>query len=54
MLPKEVDGAGRAICLTTTQEHAELKMEQIHSFGKDDLIGRCQGSMSSTIEAEFA
>ncbi|HBV63473.1 MAG TPA: Clp protease ClpS [Rhodopirellula sp.] len=49
-IAKEVDSGGRAICLTTTLEHAELKREQIHSFGKDDLIARCKGSMSATIE----
>lgn len=49
-IAKEVDNAGRAICLTTTLEHAELKQEQIHAFGKDDLIARCKGSMSATIE----
>lgn len=49
-IAKEVDSGGRAICLTTTLEHAELKREQIHAFGKDDLIARCKGSMSATIE----
>ena len=47
-----VDSDGRSVCLTTTREHAELKVEQIHSFGKDFLIPRCQGAMSATIEAE--
>lgn len=47
---KEVDARGRAICMTTTLELAELKRDQIHAFGKDDLIPRCQGSMSATIE----
>ena len=46
----EVDKSGRSICLTTTMEHAELKRDQIHSFGKDGLIPRCKGSMSATIE----
>ncbi len=46
----EVDSSGRAICLTTTLEHAELKRDQIHAYGKDDLIPRCKGSMSATIE----
>ena len=46
----EVDGSGKAICLTTTMEHAELKRDQIHAYGKDDLIPRCKGSMSATIE----
>jgi ATP-dependent Clp protease adaptor protein ClpS len=49
-IAKAVDTYGRAICLTTTREHAELKRDQIHSFGKDILIQRCKGSMSATIE----
>lgn len=49
---KEVDTVGRAVCLTTTLEHAELKRDQIHAYGKDSLIARCQGSMSASIEAE--
>jgi ATP-dependent Clp protease adaptor protein ClpS len=52
-LAKEVDASGRVICLTTTKEHAELKRDQIHAYGKDDLIARCAGSMSATIEPEF-
>jgi ATP-dependent Clp protease adaptor protein ClpS len=49
-LAKEVDTQGRAIVLTTTKEHAELKRDQIHAYGKDGLIQRCLGSMFSTIE----
>lgn len=49
-IAKEVDNSGKAICLTTTMEHAELKRDQIHAFGKDDLITKCKGSMSATIE----
>ena len=48
----EVDTAGRAVCLTTTREHAELKRDQIHAFGRDGLIERCQGSMTASIEPE--
>jgi ATP-dependent Clp protease adaptor protein ClpS len=51
-IAKEVDATGRAICLTTTKEHAELKRDQILAFGRDQLIERCQGSMSATIEPE--
>ena len=51
-IAKQVDGGGRAICITTTREHAELKRDQIHSFGRDHLINRCAGSMSATIEPE--
>ena len=46
----QVDTGGKAICLTTTMEHAELKRDQIHAFGKDSLISRCKGSMSASIE----
>ncbi len=49
---KEVDSSGRVICLTTTKEHAELKRDQIHAYGKDKMIARCQGSMSASIEPE--
>ena len=49
-IAKEVDTSGRAICMTTTMEHAELKRDQIHAFGKDELIARCKGSMSASIE----
>lgn len=46
----EVDSQGKAIVLTTTREHAELKRDQIHAYGKDPLINDCAGSMSATIE----
>lgn len=46
----EVDTAGRAICLTTTMEHAELKRDQIHAYGRDELMEQCRGSMRATIE----
>ncbi len=45
-----VDRAGRAICLTTTMEHAELKRDQIHAYGKDRMLARCKGPMSASIE----
>jgi len=44
-----VDKDGKAVVLTTTREHAELKCEQIHAYGKDDIEGS-KGSMWSTIE----
>lgn len=46
----EVDTQGRSVVLTTTREHAELKRDQIHAYGKDALIAKCKGSMSATIE----
>ena len=48
-IAKAVDAEGRAIVLTTTREHAELKRDQIHAYGKDNLEGS-KGSMWSTIE----
>ncbi len=51
-IAKEVDSSGRAVVLTTTREHAELKRDQIHAFGADKLIARCKGSMSASIEPE--
>ncbi len=51
-LAKKVDSEGRCVCLTTTREHAELKRDQIHSFGRDILIAKCKGSMSASIEPE--
>ena len=41
---------GRVVVDTTSKERAELKRNQIHAFGADPLIPRCQGSMSATIE----
>lgn len=46
----DVDTQGRAVVLTSTKEHAELKRDQIHAFGKDGLIENCKGSMWATIE----
>ena len=49
-LASDVDTLGRAVVLTTTREHAELKRDQIHAFGRDMFIDDCAGSMSSSIE----
>ena len=53
-IAEEVDTRGKAIVLTTTKEHAELKRDQIHSYGKDRYIKNCKGSMSATIEPDAA
>lgn len=47
---KTVDSQGRAICLTTHKELAELKLEQIKTFGRDPLMASSKGSMSAVIE----
>ncbi len=49
-IAKQVDKDGRAVVLTTTKEHAELKRDQILAYGKDDTEAS-KGSMWSTIEA---
>ena len=46
----EVHTRGRVIVDTTSRERAELKRDQIHAFGPDPHIERCQGSMSAAIE----
>ena len=46
----EVDTAGTTILLTCELEKAELKRDQIHAYGPDWRIPRCQGSMSALIE----
>lgn len=50
VLASAVDNDGRMIIDTTTMERAELKRDQIHSFGRDWRIERCAGSMSASIE----
>jgi len=44
-----VDEDGKAVVITTTKEHAELKRDQIHAYGKDH-IELSKGSMWATIE----
>lgn len=53
-IARSVDTHKRVVCLTTHKEHAELKVEQIHSFGPDKLLARSVGAMSAIIEpADF-
>ncbi|MFN5328877.1 MAG: ATP-dependent Clp protease adaptor ClpS [Gemmataceae bacterium] len=50
-IAEEVDRTGRVILLTTSKEHAELKQDQVHSYGPDPYLGRpCSGSMTCVIE----
>jgi len=48
-IAKEVDNSGKAVCLTTTMEHAELKRDQIKAYGRDKLVAHCMGSMAASI-----
>lgn len=49
-LAKTVDRLGRAICVTTHKELAELKVEQVRGFGADPLLASSVGSMRVTME----
>ena len=53
-LATEVDRTGKAVVLTTTLEHAELKRDQIHAFRADRLLAPAKGAMSASIEPEGA
>lgn len=46
----EVDAKGRVIVNTTHKERAELKRDQIQSYGADWRISHCKGSMSAMVE----
>lgn len=50
LMAVEVDTNGRVIVDTTTKERAELKRDQIHAYGADVRLERCQGSMRAVIE----
>lgn len=45
-----VDSEGRAIVMTDRKSKAELKQEQIHSYGADPLMETSLGSMSAVLE----
>jgi ATP-dependent Clp protease adaptor protein ClpS len=49
-LAQQVDDRGRAVVLTTHKEKAELKRDQIHSYGVDYRVATCQGSMSAIVQ----
>lgn len=49
-LAEKLDNEGQVIVDTTSKERAEFKQEQIHGYGRDHLIERCQGSMTCVIE----
>lgn len=46
----EVDSRKRVIVETTYKERAEMKRDQIQSYGADWRIPHCRGSMSAIIE----
>ena len=52
-MANEVHYRGKVILLTTTKEHAELKRDQVHAYGRDGNVRRCHGSMSVTIEPDL-
>ena len=46
----EVDATGRTIVDTTSKERAELKVEQIHAYGRDPRLPRSAGGMGAEME----
>jgi ATP-dependent Clp protease adaptor protein ClpS len=46
----EVDQTGRVIVATEVFERAEFHQQQIHAFGADRRIPRCQGAMRAVLE----
>lgn len=54
LIADRVNNDGRAVCITTHKEHAELKRDQILAFGRDPMLAASKGSMFAIIEpAEF-
>jgi len=49
-IAKRVDRDGRAVCMTTHRELAELKQELVHGFGRDVRLQACVGSMTAILE----
>lgn len=49
-IARRVDLDGRAVCLTTHLELAELKRDQALACGKDGAVARCRGPMTVTLE----
>lgn len=49
-MAREVDSRGRVIVATTYKERAEMKRDQIQSYGADWRIPRSAGSMSALVE----
>lgn len=49
-MAQEVDASGRCNVYTDSLERAEFKRDQIHGYGADWRIPRCQGSMSAIVE----
>lgn len=49
-IARTVDSDGRAVCLTTHREHAELKLDQITSCGRDARMPESAGPMTAILE----
>lgn len=49
-LAQAIDSAGHGLAMTTHRELAELKAEQVRSFGPDKRIASCSTSLRVTLE----
>ena len=54
LMAREVDTSGRVIVDTTHRERAELKRDEIKSFGPDPILAASRGSMHAVIEPAVA
>lgn len=52
-LAKEVDSRGRAIVFTSSLDRAEIKRDQILSFGPDPLMFESTGPLIATLEKDI-
>jgi len=50
MMARAVDTDGRVIVYTSDREHAQMKRDEIKSFGADPLLPNSAGSMHAVIE----
>ena len=50
LLAVQVDRTGKAVVCTTHKERAELKCEQIRSYGADIRVASCRSSMDAVIQ----
>lgn len=46
----EVDKHGKTVVFTAPHDEAKLKQDQIHAYGPDPTIARCEGSMTAVLE----
>ena len=51
-LARIVDTEGRVTVMTGDRDTCEAKQDEVHAYGADPRIPRCQGSMSAVVEED--